>query len=341
MVLKRLNTKGIQAVFADIDGTTRENGKFGKKIPIITLTARLIHNIPIIPVTGRDLNGWLSIKNSRHVFGNRKTSLSIQTIRRSDPYKRRRFLRPENPREIKKYLEDYGGVIVNNGGTITSLDGRIIFQHYPFTEAEKQILTKLISKYKESITHIEIANSPGNHTTVILPYADDGKVEAVKKLHGGKVDVFTLWETARYSFETTPDEITKLLSRTRTPKISISTKYELDNNELLHELDKANLEVTSNEGSLAISAQNKNKRTGIDWIAEHLRLDLSKCIFIGNDHNDTPALTHPDLGYPIFIGDPKVVSSRRLKEKYGTLPKNTIFVDNFNELSNAISPLFY
>ncbi len=339
MIRTRLNINNIQAVFADIDGTVRHNGRFGRRIPTTTLIARLMLNIPVFPITGRDLNGWKSIRNSRRVFGTRTTSIPLKPNKFNDTFGRRRFCRPETPAEIKKFIKNSGCVVVNNGGTITTLDSKVVFQHYPFTEVEQSSFNSILIKFIDRITAIEISNLPGKNTVVLLPFADDEQIKSVHEVHVGKAEVFSIWDTKRYSFERTPEDLSELIKDYRPSRINISSINIETNKEILEELDLADIECTSNEGSLAITGQKKNKRSGIEWIAKNLGLDLKKCIFIGNDHNDAPALTHPDIGFPIFIGDPKIVSTERMIQKYGKLPKRTIFVNDYNELSDKIAPL--
>ncbi len=337
-MFSRFNINKIEAIFADIDGSTRGKEKFAKGLPIIANIARLIQGIPIFPVTARDPNGWLVIKDFNKVFGTRKSVWFHSKAGRL--FRKRRLIHPNNVEDIKKYIRRYGCVVLNNGGTIASLDGSVIFRHYTFQEEEKQILKHLFDEYITQIDSIELSGKPGGSTKLFLFDADEVKLMSLKKSTPKGYDVYSVGISKEPgSFQILYSVFEEIFANDSSSKIGISLKNPDATTQIVARLDLENLEITSNEGSLSLCTRGINKRSGIEWIEKHLNLNISKCIFIGNDYNDIPALTYPKLGIPIIVGNSSAIVSERLERKYGKVRKEVILVENYDELFKALQPL--
>jgi hydroxymethylpyrimidine pyrophosphatase-like HAD family hydrolase len=336
-MFRRFNSTNLEAIFADIDGSTRGKDKFAKNLPYIAKVARLILGIPIIPVTARDLNGWLSIKDFNKVFGTRRSSL--YNLKTMGWFGKKSLAKPENPEQIKRYIRKYGCVVLNNGGTIATLDGRILFRHYTFLEVEREAVKRVFKTFINTIDSIELSGPPGGSTKLFLCGADEKRLIQVRSEVPSGFSIFALSVGEPEEHQVAIEMFEKVLENDMSSKIGISCKDPSTNQRIIEMLDEFDMEITSNEGSLTVSTRGVNKRSGIEWIAKHLDLDLSNCVFIGNDHNDAPALTHPNIGIPIVVGDPKHVSTERLIRKYGNLHKKTIIVESYDDLFKALQPL--
>jgi hydroxymethylpyrimidine pyrophosphatase-like HAD family hydrolase len=328
----------IEAIFADIDGSTRGKHKFAKNLPSIAKLSRIVLGIPIFPVTARDLNGWFAIKDFNKVFGTR--SSSWYHLRISKYFARRRFVHPKTVAAVKRYISRYGCAVLNNGGTIASLDGSVIFRHYTFQEDEKIILHKAFIQFLDVIDSIELSGTPGGHTKLFLFRGDEKRIRLVESQVPAGFNVYWV------SLDEIPDQnqipfskFEEIFAGDNSSKIGISLHSPAATSQIIEVLDREDLEITSNEGSLTISTRGVNKRSGIEWIAKHLDLDLSKCVFIGNDHNDIPALTHPRLGFPIVVGNSSNIRTERLQKKYGLLRDETLIVETYDDLFKTLRPL--
>lgn len=336
-IKNRLNINNIEAIFADIDGSTRGRDKFGKRLPFTTKFARLMLNIPVFPITGRSLNGWLMIKDFNKVFGTRKSAIYHSKTFRL--FGRRRFIRPQTARRTKDYMKCYGCVVLNNGGTIASFDGAVIFEHHTFLKEEKNVLAEVFKKYFEDLDGIELSGEPGKVTQIFLVNANEQKLQIIRNQNTSSFRIYSVVKKDPDVYQIPYEKLKKIFDKDRSSKIGLGIRSRSAVEEILEILDNAGLEVTYNEGSLMITTKGINKRSGIQWIADHYGINIRNAIFIGNDHNDAPALTHPDLGVPIFIGNPNKVFTERLIKKYGNLSKNTILLESYDDLARKLSPL--
>jgi hydroxymethylpyrimidine pyrophosphatase-like HAD family hydrolase len=338
---KLLNVNNIEAIFADIDGSTRGQ-KFAKKLPSIAQLARIVLNIPIYPVTGRDLNGWFLIKDYNKVFGTRRTAIPLRLPKKTLlGLGERRLYRPETDAEIKKFINRYGCIVTNNGGTISSLNGQIVFQHHPFSDQEKEVILEVLEENFDTITSIDLGNPPGKPTLHYVFNVDRATLEEVKKLHNHEpnLEFIALHKNKVGDYGITFKEFITIFMNYRTSKVLIGSTLKDTAERIVERLDKYGIEATSNEGGLAITTKGINKRTAIEWVAKRMNINLENSIFIGNDHNDTPALTIPGLGHSIFVGDPEKILNERLIKKYGNLNKDILLAETYDDLYKKLRPL--